>query len=252
MKTNKYTAAFLALIAAAAITTSANAATGDIILGIYDTSGTVPTSYEVDLGTFANLSVNETFDLGSSIETLFGSSAPAQLTFSIAGTGHLGGGGLSTKQVAFSTSVGATLPSFTGNNTTPDTALTGELSTFGGGTATTLFSGTSSTGKAYTAKTVDNTTTGSFKNAVSSGNGSYGFVGNSLLSPYTTDSVNFYTLANGSTTPTQVGTFQFSGLGSDHVTLTYSPTAAPEPSAYALGLCAVALFVVLRRRSLVA
>ncbi len=109
MKTTKYTMAALALIAAAAITTSAKAATGDIILGIYDTNiNGVTQSYEVDLGLFSSLTPNETFNLGSSIQDLFGADAPAQLVFNIAGTGALAGGGsLVGGQIAFTAS---TLP----------------------------------------------------------------------------------------------------------------------------------------------
>jgi hypothetical protein len=45
------------------------------------------------------------------------------------------------------------------------------------------------------------------------------------------------------------GTFQFSTDGSGNDILTYDPTSTPEPSAYALGLCALALFFVLKRRN---
>jgi hypothetical protein len=44
------------------------------------------------------------------------------------------------------------------------------------------------------------------------------------------------------------GTFSLSGSGSN-VTFSFNPQAVPEPSAYALGLCAMLLFWVLKRRS---
>lgn len=47
------------------------------------------------------------------------------------------------------------------------------------------------------------------------------------------------------------GTFALAGSGAS-ATFSFNAQSAPEPSAYALGICAVLLFVVLRRRSLIA
>ncbi len=60
------------------------------------------------------------------------------------------------------------------------------------------------------------------------------------------DTVEFATLGNG--TLTVDGQFVTTTVGGDTI-LTFEAISAPEPSAYALGLCALALFWVLKRRS---
>src|ERR1700733_1801040 len=114
MKPLKYTVAALAILAAASFSTSANAAltAGSLVLGVEDTTGSVSNDLEVNLGTFATLSNNETWNLGTSQATVFGSTST--LEFNIAGTGGAGGGGglNSAKEIAFTAE---SLPSFTGN-----------------------------------------------------------------------------------------------------------------------------------------
>jgi hypothetical protein len=255
MKSIKYTAVALALIAAASFTSSAKAAnTGDLILGFYDTntgSTTVPSSYEVDLGSFSSLSVGETFDLGSSITSFFSSDSSASLVFNIAAAGTTaGGGGLAVKETAFTASSVPPLPSF-GGNTTENTNISDEVNLFSGlGTPLTLGSTTSSNGTAISGVSVS-AGPGSFETEVNNNGGSYGYQGSGLLTSYpNSDLIPFYTVANrtsGLEVATPDGGFQFGGTSAD-TTLTFDPVATPEPSAYALGLCAVALFWVLNRR----
>jgi hypothetical protein len=61
-------------------------------------------------------------------------------------------------------------------------------------------------------------------------------------------SVPYYFLDVNNDILTPLDSWTFSTSGSD-TTLTYGALATPEPSAYALGLCALALFWVLKRRS---
>jgi hypothetical protein len=255
MKSIKYTAVALALIAAASFTSSAKAQTaGDIILGLYDanSSGTgtvVPNSYELDLGSFSSLTPGETFNLGSSISSEFSSDSAASLVFNIAGSGATGAGGLSAKETAFTASSLPTLPQH-GGNTTENANLQNEIGLFNEGTALTLGSSTSSTGTSISGISLANSNSGSFDTVINDNSGSYGYAGNALLSAYpASGAVDFYTVTNSNSQESAVldGTFVFGGTASD-TTLTFSPVATPEPSAYALGLCAVALFWVLNRR----
>ena len=80
MKTMKLTAVALALLAAALFTTSAKAAgftqpspvgTGDLVLGIYDSSATNTSSLEVNLGLPANLTNGETWNLSADMSSVF-------------------------------------------------------------------------------------------------------------------------------------------------------------------------------------
>jgi hypothetical protein len=268
MKPLKYTVAALAILAAASFSTSANAAlaNGSLVLGIADTTQTVTNSLEFNLGTFNTLSYGETWNLGTSVSTVFGSST--SLEFNIAGTGNTGGTGaaggagfsnLASKQLAFTA---VTLPTLNGSNTTPNTDLAAIANTFSGGTAVSVPSSTSSNGTAFSAVTVGNSTTGSFffefdPNNPGTGqtNGQYALDPNSdgqLGDAFpTSDVLALYTKLNNSTSATEVGTFSLSSVSGNEI-LTFNTLATPEPSAYALGLCAVALFFVLRRRSTVA
>jgi hypothetical protein len=255
MKSIKYTAVALALIAAASFTTSAKAAVaGDLILGIYDTDGTVTNSYEVDLGAYSTLSTGETFNLGSTISSLFSADSTPSLVFDIAGSASTlaNSGGLTKKEVALTASMLPSLPA-SGGNGVENTSIAGEYQTFNNPLGT-LGAGVSSNGTAFTEVSVANGTTGSFEGEINALPGSYGYGGGApavVLSPYSTSaSANLYTVLNSTSQETATdGTdvFQFGGTAAD-TTLTFDPVATPEPSAYALGLCAVALFWVLNRR----
>jgi len=248
MKPLKYTVAALAILAAASFSSSAMAAsTGDLLLGLENSS----TSLEFDLGAFSTLTSGETFNLGTNIETTLGNGT---LTWDIAATGLAVGaqsGGLNAKEVAFTATSIGTIPAT--NPTAPITNLNAETNGFSGGTAVT--SGTSSNGTAFSAVTLANSNASSFAFNLAANGGNYGFgssAGTFGDSFPDTASITLYDKKSGAgTTPVVAGTFQFSVVGGNDI-LTFDPVAAPEPSAYALGICAVALFFVLRRRSTVA
>lgn len=259
MKPLKYTVAALALIAAASFSTSAKAAsTGDLIFGVYDAntgSSTVASSFELDLGAFSTLSDGETWNLGTTVSTLFSSDSSAQLLWDVAGSGSsaAAGGGLAKKEVALTAVTLPTLPSF-GGNTTEATAITAETNSFSAGTTIVLPSSTSSNGTAIAAVSVPNGSN-SFGDSYTTSGGGFGYGAGPADTFPSTDSVAFYTVLNSTSqeTATSDGFFTLSLNGQGQEILTYNTAlATPEPSAYALGLCAVALFWVLKRRRSVA
>jgi hypothetical protein len=260
MKPLKYTVAALAILAAASFTQSAHATTaaGNLVFGVDDTSQTVLNSYELNLGAFSSLSNGETWNLGTSVSTFFSNST--SLEFNIAGAGGTNGtgaGGLAKQEVAFTAQTGQT-PSPT--SSTFNTASVTEDGAFNG-TAITLPSNTSSNGTAISAVTVANSTPGSFSyefdtnNSSNTNGGEYGFTdGNGQLGDTfpTGDVLTLYTVTNGAASAVADGTFSLSNVGGNEILEFNTLAATPEPSAYALGLCAVALFWVLKRRRSVA
>ena len=258
MKNMKLTAALLALIAAAVFNPAAKAATGDVILGVYDYAGTganvngnaVSNSYEVDLGSYANLAFGETFNLGTTITNEFSADSTPDLLFSLAATGAgFGGGGLMGGDVAFTA---ATLPNIIVTST-PDNNIT-NLVTYAAASTNKTGTGTSSTGKSFQEDSFLNSNTHSFAMEVNYNGGNFGYGGGStpseILSSFPTASAAFYLVPNNSTTPNEVGVFSFSTLNGNTI-LSYE--AAPEPSTYALFLCGgLMLFWMLKRRNAVA
>jgi len=243
MKPLKYTVAALALLAAASFS-SAQASTppaaGDLILGFQNSS----TSLEFDLGAYNTLTPGETFNLGTTIESQLGS---GPLTWNIAAgaTTTQAAGGLAIKEVVFTAASIGTFASST--STSVFTNLGTEVNNYGSGTAV--------AGANYQAMTIDNSNNASFAKVLSNNLGNYGFTSTAgtfgASFPDTTDIFTLYDKKNGSASVTAVGTFQFSVVDGNDI-LTFDPVAVPEPSTYALGLCAVALFFVLRRRNNVA
>ena len=271
MKTIKYTAVALALIASASFTTSAQAANqGDLILGIYDSNTTgssyVATDLVLDLGAFNSLQAGETFSLGSAVSSVFSSDTTASLVFNIAGAGYVSSNavasGLARKEIAFTAT---TVPTFTGNQQTEAQNVTNVYSGINSALSTGVPAASGNTTgnttpvaySAYTQSIVNGNN--SFASQETAGGGAFG-LGQDLTTPYSlTASVPFYSLLNGTSAsvvsdPTGIAggdSFTFGGTSSA-VTLTFDPVATPEPSAYALGLCAAALFWVLNRRRSVA
>ncbi len=254
MKPLKYTVAALALIAVASFTQSAKAQNfGDLVLGVYDAaSGGVANSYQLDLGAFNSLTNGETFNLGTTVATEFAGDSSANLQFNIAAIGVTGQvSGLSNEELAFTAS---TLPaSISTSNASPFTDLKALVNDWQG-TSINLPSSTSSNGTALLAVSNANSNAGSFDNEFVKNN-VYGLGSGDLTdleASFTNGTtVELYTNPNGSSTPTEVGTFSLSDVGGNEI-LTFDTVATPEPSAYALGLCAIALFFVLKRRSSVA
>jgi hypothetical protein len=241
MKNLKYTLAALAIVAAASVSTAKaqSPAYGDVVLGVFNTTN----SLEFDLGPYSTLSNNEAFNLGS-VSSLAGSG----LTFDIAGAsgGTLGSqsaGGIPGADIVLTGSVfPATNPSSFG---TEFTTIHGVTTNFQGGTAETPG------------------TNVQFEDLQPSSNGGSfasedGGIAFGLGSNYTTDqtwtgndTADLYLLKPGAGGSTEEGYFTTSTTAGD-TTLTYHTLATPEPSAYALGLVAVALFWVLKRRRSVA
>jgi hypothetical protein len=272
MKTIKYTAVALALIAAASFSTTAKAAIttqdGDVILGIYDLNAGTDSntlSYEVDLGQYDSLTKGETFNLGSTISSAFANSG-SNLEFNIAGTGggtgsEQGNGDLNPNDIVLTATSSANLPHLAKTNGTPAGNLETERVDFSQGAD--VLNGTSSDSSAFEAITIANATIGSFSKQLNDNSGNYGYGGgNTVLTAYSTSaSVPLFYIADGgaktteTAVPSNLGqaqdSFGFSTTGGN-VVLTFDPAAAPEPSAYALGLCAAALFWVLNRRRSVA
>jgi hypothetical protein len=262
MKHLKYTVAALAIIAAASFTTSANAQTavaGDVLLGAYDsTESGNGNSYEINLGTFSSLSNGETWNLGSTLSSLLTNGSDDLFGVSGYGTTANASFGLANNQVILPNlllDIANSAVSGTPSSTTSGIvgAISGQNGPFNTAAASPLLTGTSSTSKSFTEVSIADGTTGSFAKA---GGGYYSLGGgadNTLAVFSTSGTVEIDTLTNGGSSAVDAGTFTFSGTASD-LTLTFnSPVSTtPEPSAYALGLCAIALFWVLRRRSTVA
>ena len=257
MKPLKYTVAALAILAAASFGSSAHATTlasGSLVLGIDDSTDAVATSLEFNLGLYNTLSNGETWNLGTTASTTYGSSNTLEFNIAASG-GNAGGATLAAKELALTA---VSLPSLNGvgGNSYNTSTVSGNLVTEDGnftGTAVTLPSSTSSNGTAISAVSIPSGNTGAFYSEFNNGTGKqYGFADGQLGDTFpTSDVLALYTIVNGSTSGTQVGTFSLSNVGGNEI-LTFDTLATPEPSAYALGLCAVAIFFVLRRRSTVA
>ena len=259
MKKMKLTAAALALVSAIVLGTGAKAAgSGDLILGLYDSTNTVTNSFELDLGSVSSLLSNATansgsytFSLGNDISTEFGSSTNSNLEFAISATGgSAGGGGLAAFEIVVTAptvggvpGTGVILPG--GSNTTnPKVDIASEYSTFNGGSATAIAGSTDG------AKSVMNATSYSFKYAEQRSPAP--FTLGSIIAPegvlnsYSSSSVSdLEDFTNFAATATDLGSFQFNTTNN---TLTFTQAAAPEPSTYALiGLGALVLLWAKRR-----
>jgi hypothetical protein len=256
----KYIVGGLALIAVASFASPAkaqvtSAVSGDVMLGIYDTNDKALGSYEADLGAFSTLKNGETFNLGSTVSSTFSGDTSATLTFSIAASADGGGaaGGLSAAEVAF-TSTGVTASTLASSNTAANNNI-GNITGNFADSYLTLPSNTSSTGTSIGAGTDTSSNTDGFQTQVNASGGSYGLAaGAATLAAYPSNGTDFtfYTKQSSSQTTTADGFFVFGTNGSGQEILTYDVASTPEPSAYALGLCALALFWVLKRRSSVA
>jgi hypothetical protein len=238
MKSIKYTMAALAVIAIASVSTAQAQITpngnGDLLLGIFNSTN----SLEVDLGAYSTLTNGETWDL-QSIPTVAGTG----LTFNISAAGGAGGaGGLGGFEIVTTTTKVPTTVGSTSTETTAITAATG---------VNNIESGTDETpsGANYLAYLDSSSAAGSFKTKYNNNGFGFGTTSYALGQTYTgSNSVDLYDLVNGNA-PVDLGTFSFTTTDGDTVLTFDSLAATPEPSAYALGLCAIALFWVLKRRS---
>jgi len=257
MKLITVTALALAAFAFASNSASAQVSTPatDLVLGfeINDATGAgANTNLEIDLGAaslfVSSYTVNSFSSvLGADLTSIYGSNwaTRSDLVWGVGGvlgTSESTGFDL-TSQVALKTGTSSALASAYGNvGSLAAGTANGTAVTSASGAAVPTGNSNSWTG----ARTAGSTTTDDFQLPNSSGGGSEttGPVG----------SIDLYTFVpntNSRSEPLAVddGTFKLALNGSSPV---FSFNAAPEPSAYALGIAAVLLFAVLRRRSLIA
>ena len=264
MKNMKLSAALLALASFAVIGTAAPAATttynnGDVLLGVYDTSGSVTTNYEVDLGSLASLTsatLPINYVLTTDLSTIFGTSYPSSLAYAIVDT--------SLSTTPYSTYPGGT-DFITQAETTPGTYNTPFTLAVGSGNSTLSskihnltkgavssggFSGESTTGTSFANATkIPKGDADSFQ-SISGGTASNFGQGSNLAAFNTLGTgVSQFDELNTDGTSKILGSFTLSDLG----VLTFDPYTAsvvPEPSTYALFACGGLLLAwVLKRRS---
>jgi hypothetical protein len=257
MKMNKLTkTAMLALLAVsfAAVSASAQnvpAGPDDLILGFQVTDGAGQggtSNLEVDLGDISLYTPVTSYTLSqlavADLVSTYGSNwaTRSDLSWGVAGVSSVG-----TNQFALTYS-GSSAPSDSSAQAVPY----GAIGALPGGLNTTAHTANStssavlptSQGNSYTGELTDGGTTSAdfqffSQTDITDVNGGAGAVG----------SVDLYTFNQGTgrTQPpaTLDGVFSLSSDG----TLSFNAAAAvPEPSAYALGICAVLLFIVLKRR----
>ena len=253
MKMNKLTMAALALAAIGFSSTAASAATvnvglQDLVLGFQVPSGTgASTNLEVDLGSFSLFTPTATLTLAqlsvNDLTSVYGSNWASVVNWSVAGsTTSLGANAFyATSTTSIKTNSGLSGPS--GNIITFTAGLNNQTSTANSTTSATI--GDSSTAASAIPSSYTST---------EQGNG-FTFIPNAEQIGAGTNELYSFTQQNkvgsGKTAAfppaTDLGTFALSSTG----VLTYTginAAAVPEPSAYALGICAVLLFIVLRRR----
>ncbi len=255
MKLNKLTIAAAAFavtaILGASTTARAQANNGDIILGFEST--TSPNVYEVDLGAssqFIGASSALTFNLStsdlSSTTYGFGSSwaSSTAVQWGAIGATSQNNGNLFTTWNPASAAPPALSSAGQGSTGADVVALLGDFNT-----QATITPGNTDLLQTGADQNTDGASFAGLEKTTFNLPGSQ-LDANADLSIPAADAgvLDLYELANNGTSGTSAGTLlgQFT-LASDGV-LTFTPEAVPEPSAYALGLAAIALFVVLKRR----
>jgi hypothetical protein len=260
--------AALALAALGLASTAASAATvspgaNDLVLG-FQLAGN-NTDLEVDLGPSSQFTTTATLTLSqlsvADLTAIYGSNWASTalgtgVNWSIAGLTSQS----STDNTFEATSINTTAPK-SGTSTTlatPEGAIsslaTGSFAagSLNGATATANSSSSAAIGGVVNATNPAGTSASGLSQSYQSlegGNG-YTFVPNAEQTGAGTDNLFLFAAGVKNSPSTELGTFSLSSAG----VLTYNGTAAavPEPSAYALGICAALLFWVLKRRKSVA
>lgn len=269
-KMNKLTVAALALAAIGLASTAASAqvtpGANDLVLG-FELAGN-NTDLEVDLGpatqftsgAYINLSSDLTLSeltstygsnwtsntLGTgvswSVAGVLSDGASFDATSTLTGQRTSSSSGLSGAYGAISSLAGGAAGSGSLNGS--PAAATSQSALIGGSVTSTNPSGlaASSLPESYTSEL--------------GGNPGYTYVNNPEQTGVGTDELYSFTpqgkVSGHYPLATDLGTFTLSDTGGVLSFYFGTPTATPEPSAYALGICAALLFLVLRRRSKVA
>ena len=259
-KMNKLTVAALALTAVGFASTAASAqvvtSTGDLVLG-FQLAGN-PTDLEVDLGSQSLFTPTAVLNLSSDLSVndltnTFG----ANWTSGTSGTGvqwsvsgDVPGSGVSKYNLDVTSTVTLGSASGTGANILkPYNVDIANLVTGGGGLSGATAAGTSVSAligsQASPASGIANSYTSQEPQIASlTANIEQTGAGSVDLFQYQATSTSAGTVVDlGTFTLGSNGSLNFNGI---------SATATPEPSAYALGICAALLFLVLRRRASVA
>jgi hypothetical protein len=256
-KMNKLTVAALALAAIGLASTAASAQTfsagaNDLILGFQIASGTGSnTNLEVDLGSILNFTTTTaTITLPqlsvSDLTAIYGSGwadTSAGVNWSVAGVGTAADTfDITSPSGGLLKASGSTLAGPAGQIAELAEGLQGVTETTNSTSSTAIGSNSTPASTIATSYT-----------SLEAGNG-YGLYPNAETTGASTDEL--YAEAPGTKvsgkfpSATDLGTFSLSSAGV--LTFTGSAAAVPEPSAYALGICAGLLFLVLRRRASVA
>jgi hypothetical protein len=239
MKNIKYTLAALALIAAASFSTAKAQNDGDVIVGVFNSTY----SLAFDLGSFSSLSNGEQFNLGNVASLVTGSSK-----FAIIGSANsdqTSSGGITAGDVVADGNSSQLLTQAQSGELSPtESTVDTVIGSFNANQLSSQTPGTNVTKVSYQSTSSDPQSFG----AQDGGNGFGLGAAAGVEQTYTGNNSNipFYLLdANNGVLDTELP-FTFSTSGNDTI-LTYG--AVPEPSAYALGLTALALFWVLKRRN---
>ncbi len=261
---NKLTVAALALAAIGFASSSASAQVVtnpyDLVLGFQLSSS--PTDLEVDLGSISNLNLNlgqvtnlssdfSSTDLSNTFGTTWNSTTNGTgVNWSVAGINSVNDGAsfylTSTKTSNVKTNSAGSLSNPNGLIVQLTTGASGQGSLNSAavaGTSTSALIGDGSNPASGLSQSYT---------SLEQGNG-YTFLSSAEATGATT--LTLYSFVPGtSTTPAQkLGTFSLTDTaGVEGLTFTGAVASVPEPSAYALGICAVVLFLVLKRRRSVA
>jgi hypothetical protein len=259
-KMNKLTMAALALTVLGFASTAASAqvvtTAGDLILGFQLSSS--PTDLELDLGAASLFTTTATLTLTSNLSTAdlisaFGSgwastTAGSGVNWGAAANAGVAGSSTQKYNLDLTSLASAGTPSGKGTNTLNGyyqdiTQLTTGSGGISGATAASTStsalignSGSPASGIAASYTSQEGKLVGLDSNIEQTGAGS--------------DELYAYIGTGNSGTVTDLGKLTLTSTGA--LTFTGSAAAVPEPSAYALGICAVLLFIVLRRRHSVA
>ena len=254
-KMNKLTMAALALVALGFASTAASAqvaaGNNDVILGFQIASGTGSnTNLEVDLGSISQFSKTAVLTLNqlnvNDLTGTYGSTwadLSAGVNWSVAAEGTASNTFLLTSTTSIKTASGSTLA-----------APYGQIGNLAGGLNGQAVTANSASAAAIGTNSAPASGISTSYTSLEAGTG-YGYAPNAEQTGAGTDELYSFApgVKSGGVFPSanDLGTFS---LGTDG-TLTFTginAAAVPEPSAYALGICAVLLFVVLRRRQMVA